>query len=83
MNLLKKKAVFSLIIELIYNVTDGKKVSLNDFLILKPIGKGGYGEVRLVKKKDTGENYAMKILSKKVVANMHQKDHTKSKLLMI
>lgn len=42
----------------------GNKISKNDFLILKVIGRGSFGKVYLVRKKDTGVPYAMKILKK-------------------
>jgi serine/threonine protein kinase len=42
----------------------GKKISKNDFLILKVIGRGSFGKVYLVRKRDTGIPYAMKILKK-------------------
>jgi len=35
-----------------------------DFMTVKVIGKGAFGEVRLVQKKDTGKIYAMKTLLK-------------------
>lgn len=41
-----------------------EKISKNDFLILKVIGRGSFGKVYLVRKKDTGIPYAMKILKK-------------------
>lgn len=37
-------------------------VSLADFEMLKKIGEGGYGYVMLVRHKDTGDNYALKII---------------------
>jgi protein-serine/threonine kinase len=37
---------------------------LTDFLTVKIIGKGAFGEVRLVQKLDTGKVYAMKTLQK-------------------
>ena len=40
------------------------KISKDDFLILKVIGRGSFGKVYLVRKKDTGIAYAMKILKK-------------------
>ena len=41
-----------------------KKISLNDFIRLKVIGRGSFGKVYLVRKRDTGIAYAMKILKK-------------------
>lgn len=40
------------------------RLSVEDFEPLKVIGRGAFGEVRLVQKKDTGHVYAMKILRK-------------------
>lgn len=40
------------------------KISLNDFRTVKLIGKGAFGEVRLVQKIDSGGIYAMKTLQK-------------------
>jgi len=40
-------------------------VTDKEFIPLKRIGKGSFGDVFLVKKKDTGELYAMKTLSKR------------------
>lgn len=45
----------------------GTKISKNDFTILKVIGRGSFGKVYLVRKKDTGVPYAMKILKKDVL----------------
>ena len=42
--------------------TDGIKI--DDFLLLKVVGKGTYGTVMLSKKKDTGEVLAIKMLKK-------------------
>ena len=42
----------------------GKKISLDDFKLLKVIGRGSFGKVYLVRKKDDGKPYAMKILRK-------------------
>jgi serine/threonine protein kinase len=47
----------------------GKKINRDDFKIIKVIGKGSFGKVFLVKKKDGGDVvYAMKVLSKAMVA---------------
>jgi protein-serine/threonine kinase len=40
------------------------KISLNNFKTVKLIGKGAFGEVRLVQKTDGGNIYAMKTLQK-------------------
>jgi serine/threonine protein kinase len=40
------------------------KIRLSDFRTVKVIGKGAFGEVRLVQKMDTGKVYAMKSLQK-------------------
>jgi hypothetical protein len=42
-----------------------EKVGLEDFQILRVIGQGSYGKVRLVQYRRTGHLYAMKSLSKK------------------
>ncbi|GAB5573638.1 serine/threonine-protein kinase 38 [Prionailurus iriomotensis] len=47
------------------------RLGLDDFESLKVIGRGAFGEVRLVQKKDTGHIYAMKILRK---ADMLEKE---------
>ncbi|XP_063400664.1 serine/threonine-protein kinase 38-like isoform X2 [Mytilus trossulus] len=47
------------------------RLGVDDFEPLKVIGRGAFGEVRLVQKKDTGHVYAMKILRK---ADMLEKD---------
>ncbi|KAJ5555875.1 CheY-like superfamily [Penicillium sp. DV-2018c] len=39
-------------------------LSIRDFEIIKPISKGAFGSVYLVKKRATGEYYAMKVLKK-------------------
>ena len=45
-----------------------KKISKEDFQELKVIGRGSFGKVYLVKKKSDGQIYAMKVLTKEVVA---------------
>lgn len=43
------------------------KVCVDDFDIIKVLGRGTYGKVMLVEKKDTGKKYAMKSLRKKYI----------------
>ncbi len=45
---------------------------------MKIIGKGAFGEVRLVQKKDTGHIYAMKILRKKDMLLKEQVAHVRA-----
>lgn len=48
-------------------VGDDSKVTLADFELLKVIGRGTYGKVMQVRRRDTGEVYAMKVLKKETV----------------
>lgn len=41
-----------------------KEITAQDFEHIKVIGRGGFSRVLLVRKKDTGRLYAMKILKK-------------------
>lgn len=54
------------------------KLSLEDFVTVKVIGKGAFGEVRLVQKKDTGKIYAMKTLLKSEMYKKDQLAHVKA-----
>lgn len=47
-----------------------------DFEILRLLGKGTFGQVFQVKKKDTKRIYAMKVLSKKVIVKKKEIAHT-------
>ncbi|ELP88110.1 protein kinase, putative [Entamoeba invadens IP1] len=55
-----------------------KKVTQDDFELLQVIGRGSFGKVMLVRKKDDRKIYAMKVLRKDVVKKRNQVDHTKS-----
>jgi serum/glucocorticoid-regulated kinase 2 len=52
--------------EAIVNATQAKtgKVTTKHFHTIAVIGKGSYGKVLLVVKRDTGQRYALKILKK-------------------
>ena len=52
-------------------------VSLSDFQIKSVVGRGTFGKVFLVQKKDTGEVYAMKSLRKDVIIEYDQVESTK------
>ena len=58
-----------------------EKLTVADFDLLKIVGKGAFGKVMLVRKKnsnDEGKVYAMKVLKKDVIAAKGQIEHTKS-----
>lgn len=52
--------------------------TLDDFQLVKVLGKGSYGKVMLVKHANTGQTYAMKMLRKENVLKRNQVEHTKS-----
>jgi len=53
-------------------------ISVNDFEKIKVIGRGAFGEVAVVRKKDTKEIYAMKKLKKEEMLKKDQVSHVKS-----
>jgi len=55
-----------------------QKVGLRDFSLLKVVGKGSFGKVMQVRKKDTGRIYAMKVLHKANIIRRNQVEHTKT-----
>lgn len=59
-----------------FRKTDKKQFGPSDFQILKLIGKGTFGQVYQVRKKDTQRIYAMKVLSKKVIVQKKEVAHT-------
>ncbi|KAL2053635.1 hypothetical protein ABVK25_005938 [Lepraria finkii] len=59
-----------------FQKTDKKHYGPEDFKILKLIGKGTFGQVYQVRKKDTQRIYAMKVLSKKVIVQKKEVAHT-------
>ncbi|KAJ3012102.1 Serine/threonine-protein kinase [Thoreauomyces humboldtii] len=54
------------------------RMSVQDFTTVKVIGKGAFGEVRLVQKADTGKIYAMKTLRKTEMMKKDQLAHVKA-----
>lgn len=55
-----------------------KAMSMNDFDCMKVLGKGSFGKVMLVKKKDTHKIYAMKVLKKDQLLKRNQIAHTQT-----
>lgn len=54
------------------------RLGLDDFVTVKVIGKGAFGEVRLVQACDTGKIYAMKTLRKSEMMKKDQLAHVKA-----
>lgn len=52
------------------------KVSAKDFNTISIIGKGSYGKVLLVEKRDNKKQYALKILKKDEIIKRNQFEHT-------
>lgn len=61
-----------------------KKVSAEDFELLKVLGKGAHGKVLLAEKK-TGQKglYAMKIIKKQHIIESNQLEHTKAEKMIL
>jgi len=54
------------------------KVTTDDFALLTVIGKGSFGKVMQVRKKDDGKIYAMKVLRKDAIIARKQVAHTRA-----
>lgn len=54
------------------------KLTIDDFTVIKVVGKGSYGKVLLVKKNDDDRILAMKVLKKKHMIKRNQVEHTKT-----
>ncbi|KAJ4163474.1 hypothetical protein LMH87_005198 [Akanthomyces muscarius] len=63
-------------VEALFQRTEKKHYGPTDFEILKLIGKGTFGQVYQVRKRDTQRIYAMKVLQKKVIVQKKEVAHT-------
>ncbi|KHJ34867.1 putative camp-dependent protein kinase catalytic subunit [Erysiphe necator] len=63
-------------VEVKFQPTRKRHYGPEDFQFLKLIGKGTFGQVYQVRKKDTGRIYAMKVLQKKVIVQKKEVAHT-------
>jgi serine/threonine kinase 38 len=54
------------------------RIGVNDFESIKVIGRGAFGEVRLVQKLDTGHVFAMKVLRKSELLAKEQVAHVRA-----
>ncbi|KAJ3069799.1 hypothetical protein HDU98_007148 [Podochytrium sp. JEL0797] len=59
-----------------HSETATKPLHVDDFEILRVLGKGSFGKVVQVKKRDTGSIYAMKILKKSSIVERDEVAHT-------
>ncbi|ORX51767.1 kinase-like protein [Piromyces finnis] len=55
-----------------------EKMSIDDFKLIKTIGHGAFGIVKLVREKSTGEVYAVKVLRKSDMIKRHQEMHVRA-----
>ena len=58
-------------------------ISIEDFQVLKLLGKGSFGKVLLVKYLNNNNIYAMKILKKEEIIKRNQINHTKTERLIL
>ena len=63
-------------VESFHQRSEKKHFGPSDFEILKLIGKGTFGQVYQVRKRDTQRIYAMKVLQKKVIVQKKEVAHT-------
>src|SRR3954471_17700408 len=59
------------------------KPSIKDYKFIKPISKGAFGSVYLVKKKATGDYYAMKVLKKSDMIAKNQVTNVKAERMIL
>lgn len=55
-----------------------KKADVDDFQVTTVIGKGSFGRVLLVKHKEDGRIFAMKVLNKAAIIERNELEHTKA-----
>merc|ERR1719192_3113079 len=55
-----------------------KKMTVEDFKTVKVIGRGAFGEVRVVRKADDGKVFAMKTMRKKDMIDKNQVSHIRA-----
>ncbi|BGP18340.1 Serine/threonine-protein kinase [Rhodosporidiobolus nylandii] len=63
-------------IQVAYKPATTQHMTINDFDLLKVIGKGSFGKVMQVRKKDTGRIYALKTIRKAHIVSRSEVTHT-------
>jgi hypothetical protein len=61
-----------------YFGTGVHRVDKESFELIRVLGQGRFGQVFLVRKRDTGAHYAMKVLKKKNLVARRQVEHTRA-----
>ena len=59
------------------NNSQGVKLSVDDFQLLKVVGRGSFGKVYLAKKKTSSQIYAVKTLKKDFIIRTNQTNQVK------
>lgn len=65
-----------LIISIDFKPNENKHLTIDDFDLLKVIGKGSFGKVMQVRKKDSGKIYALKAIRKSHIVSKSEVTHT-------
>ena len=60
-----------------------RKINIDDFLVLKVLGRGSFGKVCLVRKKDDARYFALKALNKNGLLKRNQIAHTKTERMIL
>ena len=60
------------------NKKEVKELCIDDFELLKVLGRGAFGKVILAQKRDSKKIYAIKILKKQEIVELDQMEHTKA-----
>lgn len=58
--------------------SQAKELCIDDFELMKVLGKGAFGKVMLAQKKDNKKIYAIKVLKKQQIIELDQLEHTKA-----
>ena len=61
----------------------GEDICIDDFELLKILGKGAFGKVILAQMKSNKNVYAIKVLNKKFIVEENQLDHTKAEKMIL
>ncbi|KAH6593831.1 hypothetical protein BASA50_007057 [Batrachochytrium salamandrivorans] len=72
----KPEAIGEIKVQFVFRLAKNKHLAVEDFELLKVIGKGSFGKVMQVRKKDTGRTYAMKIIKKAHIVERDEVSHT-------